>query len=82
MRFPVVTFSTRGGRVVTFTSETGDAGSISRYTPGQRLVVVYDPDGELNPMSDTWSSMWLPNVMAVMAGVGFAVGGILMDSGA
>jgi hypothetical protein len=78
MHFPVVTFSTRSGPAVTFTSETGDAGSVSRYAPEQRLVVVYDPDGEFKPMIDTWSGMWLPNVMAVVARVGFVVGGILI----
>jgi hypothetical protein len=78
MHFPVVTFSTRSGHAVTFTSETGDTGSVSRYAPEQRLVVVYDPDGEFKPMIDTWSGRWLPNVMAVVAGVGFVVGGILI----
>ena len=78
MHFPVVTFSTRRGDAVTFTSETGDSGPRSRYAPGQRLVVVYDPDGEVGPMLDTWSGMWLSNVMAVVAGVVFMAGALLI----
>jgi len=40
--------------------------------------VVYDPDGEVGPMLDTWSGMWLSNVMVVVAGVVFMAGALLI----
>ena len=76
--FPTITFSRRTGEAVTFTSETGDAGPASRYAPGQRIAIFYDPGGGLGPMIATWSGVWLPNLMGVLAGVMFLFGAFLI----
>ena len=78
MHFPTIKFSKQAGEVVTFTSETEVAGSASRYAPGQRIAVFYDPEGGLEPMIATWSGVWLPNVMGVLAGVMFLFGAFLI----
>lgn len=78
LNFPVIRFTTQAGDAVTFTSETGDSGKISRYSPGERVPVRYDPHGEFPPMIDSWSGVWLPPLMAMLAGVGFILGAILI----
>ncbi len=78
MNFPVITFGRPGGQVVTFRSEVGDGRKVSRYRIGQRLGVRYDPAGEFAPMLDTWSGMWLPSVMYVVAGIVFLFGAALI----
>jgi hypothetical protein len=78
MHFPVVTFHTRTGKAVTFRSEIGDSGPVSRYTTGQQLAVLYDPEEEVSPMLDNWSGVWLPSMMLAVAGCGFLAGAILI----
>ena len=78
MNFPMVTFKTRAGRKVTATMETGDGGRVSRYVTGQTLAVRYDPGGEFKPMMDSWSGVWLPNLMGVVCGGGMLFGAFLI----
>jgi hypothetical protein len=78
MRFPVIRFITQTGEAVTFTSETGDTGPVSSYAQGQRLAIFYDPNGELPPMLASWSGVWLPNLMGVLAGIIFLLAGLLI----
>ena len=78
MHFPVIKFSTHTGESVTFTSETGDTGPVSSYAQGQRLPIFYDPKGELGPMLASWSAVWLPNLMGVLAGIIFLLAGLLI----
>jgi len=78
MHFPVIRFSTQTGESMTFTSETGDTGPVSGYAQGQRLAILYDPKGELGPMLATWSGVWLPNLMGVVAGIVFLLSGFLI----
>jgi hypothetical protein len=75
--FPVVTFTPPGGFPVTFTSEVGDGGTESRYRPGQRLAVRYDPDGEIPPTLDCWSALWLPPLLGIFSGLVFLFGAAL-----
>jgi hypothetical protein len=69
MHCPTIKFSKQTGEVVTFTSETGDAGPASRYAPGQRIAIFYDPEGGPGPMIATWSGVWLTNLSGVLVGV-------------
>lgn len=78
LNFPVIRFTTQAGDAITFTSETGDSGKTSRYSPGKRVPVRYDPHGEFPPMIDSWSGVWLPALMALLAGAGFILGAILI----
>ncbi len=74
MYFPVITFPHVNGAPETFTAEIGDSGATSRYAIGQKINVLYDPDGDLPAMIDSWSGIWLPNIMAVFAGAMFIFG--------
>jgi len=78
MNFPVIRFTTHTGETVTFTSETGDTGRVSGYAQGRRLEILYDPKGELGPMLASWSGVWLPNLMGILAGIIFLLGGLLI----
>ena len=78
LNLPVIRFTTRTGDAVTFTSETGDTGKVSKYAAGKRVQVCYDVDREFVPMIDSWSGVWLPNLMAVLASLGFLIGAILI----
>jgi hypothetical protein len=78
MHFPIIRFTTKTGESVTFTSETGDTGPKSGYAQGQRLEIFYDPTGELGPMLASWSGVWLPNLMGIVAGIIFLLGGLLI----
>ena len=78
MHFPIISFSKRAGETTTFTSETGDSGPVSRYARGQRIIILYDPEGEFVPMIATWSGVWLANLMGVLGGIVFLVGAFLI----
>ena len=78
MHFPVIKFTTQTGESVTFTSETGDTGPRSGYAHGQCLAIFYDPKGKLGPMLATWSGVWLPNLMGMLAGIIFLLSGLLI----
>lgn len=77
MHFPEIRFTKPDGESVTFTSEMGDSGPVSRYARGERIKIVYDPEGAVPPMIDSWAGMWLPNLMGVLAGFGFLAGAYL-----
>ncbi|HMP03370.1 MAG TPA: DUF3592 domain-containing protein [Gemmatales bacterium] len=68
LNFPLVQFRTREGDEIKFTSETGDTGPQSRYVAGERLAVLYDPEGKLPPTLATVSGQWLPSLIGVLAG--------------
>ncbi len=78
MHFPTIEFSKQTGEAVTFTSETGDAGPASRYAPGQRIAIFYDPEGGLGPMIATWSGVWSASLMGVLAGAMLLLGAFLI----
>lgn len=78
MFFPIVTFTPEGGMPVEFQSEVGEGGQASRYRPGQRLAVWYDPDGKTPPMLDAWSGPWLPPLVGMFAGLVFLAGSAMV----
>lgn len=78
LNLPVIRFTTRAGEIVTFTSEVGDAGNRSRYTPGQRVTIVYDPRQEFLPTLDSWWAIWMPAILALLAGMAFLAGAALL----
>jgi hypothetical protein len=75
--YPVIHFLNDKGESVSFRSEVGDKGHTSSYYTGQVLPVLYDPVGEMPPMIDSWSGVWLMPISLTVAGVVF-VGGSLM----
>jgi hypothetical protein len=46
-------------------------GTPSRYRVGQQLEVLYDPDGEVSPLLNSWSGVWFGPVGMVFASVVF-----------
>jgi hypothetical protein len=55
---PILRFTTERGEVQEFVSEMGKIGSESPYRKGDRLPVLYDPDGVLPPRIDSWFTLW------------------------
>jgi hypothetical protein len=78
MFFPVIRFTAPSGEQITFESESGDGGQASQYSAGQRLPVLYDPDGQLAPMIDSWWSVWGGALFQVLGGALFIGGGLLI----
>jgi hypothetical protein len=78
MFFPVIRFTPPSGEQITFESESGDGGQTSQYSAGQRLPVLYDPEGQLPPMIDSWWSVWGGALFQVFGGAIFIGGGLLM----
>ena len=66
LHYPEVRYRPGGGGEQTFLSETGVGSRVSRYAVGQKITVLYDPDGEVGPMIESWSAMWsIPLVRAI-----------------
>jgi Protein of unknown function (DUF3592) len=76
--YPVIHFLNHRGESVSFRSEVGDKGRTSSYSTGQVLPVLYDPEGEMPPMIDSWSGLWLIPISLTAAGVVFVGGSILI----
>jgi hypothetical protein len=55
---PILRFTTERGEVREFVSEMGKIGSESPYRKGDRLPVLYDPNGVLQPLIDSWFALW------------------------
>jgi hypothetical protein len=67
--FPILQFTTERGELRQFVSETGKIASESPYRRGDRLPVLYDPDGVLQPLRDSWYALWGAHlVLAAIAG--------------
>jgi hypothetical protein len=78
VNFPVIQFQTDAGETRSFRSSTGDVGRRSRYRPGQALRILYDPDGQIPPMINSWTGIWFPIVAQSIGGVGFMGGAALI----
>jgi len=76
--YPVISFQNQLGETVSFRSEVGDLGQVSRYVEGQSVPVRYDPSGELSPMLDSWWASWGVPVMLACGGLGFVGGAALI----
>ena len=76
--FPKVTYTSKNGEAITFTSETGDMGLESKYRVGDPIAVFHDPAGRHRPMLASWSGVWLPPLMLIGAGGVFLFGAWLV----
>lgn len=76
--FPEVKFCPERGGETTFTSEIGAGARCSRYAVGQKIAVLYDPDGKIPPMIDSWAGIWGPHLVRTIAGPIFIFGALLI----
>jgi len=76
--FPEITFRTERGSDQRFVSEIGAGARSSRYAVGQKIAVLYDPDGEIPPMIDSWAGIWAPHLVRTIAGPIFVFGAMLI----
>lgn len=78
MHFPVIEFSRPGGGRETFTSEIGDAGPKAVITKGERLGVLYDPNGEVRPAIESRAGLWLAPLLMLAGGLVFMGGAAII----
>jgi len=70
---PVVAFVTASGQQESFESSSGS--SISYYSVGDKVTVLYDPAHPDNASIDSWTELWLaPTIVLFMGSVFFLVG--------
>ena len=79
VHYPIIQYQTTTGETVTFKSELGDvtqmsSGQPSKYYVEQILPIVYDPQGRLQPMIDSWWGIWGGLVSSLVGGVVFMLG--------
>ena len=87
---PVINFTTPDGKIQSFTSEMGESyvvqkrsdgthtEPVSKYSPGQRLDILYDPEGKLPPCLNSWSGLFGPVAALIAAGLVFCGGSALI----
>lgn len=66
--YPEIKFRSESEGQKTFLSEIGAGARARRYTVGQTIRVLYDPDGEIPPMIDSWAGIWGPHLVRTIAG--------------
>ena len=66
--YPEIRFRPERGGHTTFLSEIGAGARAKRYAVGQKIGVLYDPDGEIPPMIDSWAGIWGPHLLRVIFG--------------
>jgi hypothetical protein len=66
--YPEIRFRPGRGGEMTFLSEIGAGARAKRYAVGQKIGVLYDPDGEIPPMIDSWAGMWFPHLVRTIVG--------------
>jgi Protein of unknown function (DUF3592) len=71
--YPMVRFTTAGGRRVEFTSSSG---SSSPPDVGDRVEVLYDPDDPQDAQLSGFFSLWLWPIVLGGVGIGFAAAGL------
>jgi hypothetical protein len=69
--YPEIRFRPERGSETTFLSEIGAGASRARYAVGQKIGVLYDPEGTVAPMLDSWTGIWLTPLIQVVAGPTF-----------
>jgi hypothetical protein len=62
----------------TFISDIGAGARTSRYAIGQKIEVLYDPNGAIPPVINAWPAIWLPHLIKAIAGPIFIFGGLLI----
>ena len=61
------------------TVQVGKTGTTeTEFQRGEKLPVLYDPDGALEPMIDGVSNIWMPEISMTMGGVAFLAGAIII----
>jgi hypothetical protein len=78
MHYPEIRFRTEQGVEQTFLSETGVGSRVSRYAVGQKITVLYDPDGEISPMINSWTGMWSVPIVKTVIGPLFVGAALLL----
>jgi hypothetical protein len=76
--FPEIRFRPEHGGDWIFTSEIGAGARASRYAVGRKIAVLYDPEGEIPPMIDSWAGIWGPRLVHTIAGPIFVFGALLI----
>jgi Protein of unknown function (DUF3592) len=71
---PVVAFTNREGRTITFTS--GAATSWQRYAPGRRVPVIYNPALDDDAEIATFASRWFGPLTLMVLGLFFLLLGL------
>lgn len=66
--YPEIKFRRESGDDETFLSEIGAGARARRYAVGQKIAVLYDPDGELPPMINSWAGIWGPRLLHTIVG--------------
>ena len=76
--YPEIRFRTRPGADTTFLSEIGAGARAARYAIGQTIAVLYDPDGKIPPMINSWAGIWAAHLVRTIAGPIFVFGALLI----
>ena len=66
--YPEIKFRPASGGETTFLSEIGAGARARRYAVGQKIAVLYDPDGAIPPMIASWAGLWGPHLVRTIAG--------------
>lgn len=76
--YPEIKFRPERGADQTFLSEIGAGARAARYAIGQKIAVLYDPDGKIPPMINSWAGIWAPHLVHTMVGPIFIFGALLI----
>jgi hypothetical protein len=77
--FPEIKFRPERGSEQTFISDIGTGERTARYAVGQTIDVLYDPDGELSPMINSWAGQWVSPLIQVIVGPMFIFAGLFVS---
>lgn len=74
--FPVIKFNTPTGNPMTFRSEVGESCGTSGYKVGQRIMILFDPEGKEPPVINSWTGIWYKTFVMTIGGLVFIICGI------
>jgi hypothetical protein len=60
-------------------SQTSAGERTARYAVGQTIDVLYDPNGELSPMINSWAGQWVSPLIQVIVGPMFIFAGLFVS---
>jgi len=66
--YPEIRFDPGRGGEQAFLAEIGAGARARRYAVGQKIGVLYDPEGEVPPMIDSWAGIWFPHLVRAIVG--------------
>lgn len=66
--YPEIRFNPHEGGETKFLSEIGAGSRTERYAVGQKIGVLYDPEGKVPPMIDSWEGKWGPHLVRTIVG--------------